>query len=222
MRVNLSTDLSIITQVLIAIVTLRGIYYKVPNEHVKLTQILRIETIVQFVELAFYIFIIRKLAVGEMASHRYFDWVITTPIMLITIIAYFKYEESIQNNTQPKEFVEFVKSNRQNILFITICNLLMLLFGYLGEIKVIDKWSSFILGFVFFILAFHNIYYNYAIHSHKGKQLFYIITVVWSLYGFAFILSPVPKNNAFNILDIFAKNIFGLYLYYKVRDVRVV
>ena len=39
------------------------------------------------------------------------------------------------------------------------------------------------------------------------------------MYGIASILNPYNKNNMFNILDIFAKNFFGLYLYYKVKNI---
>ena len=91
----------------------------------------------------------------------------------------------------------------------------MLLFGYLGEIGLIDMTSSIALGFAFFAYSFYVIYKNYAIKSQSSLKLFYFILAVWSLYGIAAIFSPHHKNNTFNILDIFAKNFFGLYLYYK-------
>jgi bacteriorhodopsin len=37
--------------------------------------------------------------------------------------------------------------------------------------------------------------------------------IVWSLYGVAAILPFFIKNISYNILDIFAKNFFGLFLY---------
>ena len=36
----------------------------------------------------------------QMAGNRYMDWVITTPLMLLTSIIYFKYEEHIENNVE--------------------------------------------------------------------------------------------------------------------------
>jgi hypothetical protein len=30
-------------------------------------------------------------------------------------------------------------------------------------------------------------------------------------------LEPVSKNNMYNILDMFSKNVMGLFLYYQVR-----
>jgi len=31
------------------------------------------------------------------------------------------------------------------------------------------------------------------------------------------LLEPVSKNNIYNILDMFSKNVMGLFLYYQVR-----
>jgi bacteriorhodopsin len=155
-----------------------------------------------------------------MASIRYFDWAITTPTMLLTTIIYFKYEEYLENNEEKAlRFVDFLQDNVQNIIIIVVCNFLMLLFGYLGEIGLIDMTSSIVLGFAFFAYSFYVIYRNYAIKSKRSLNLFYFILSVWSLYGVAAIFSPHHKNNTFNILDIFAKNFFGLYLYYKALEV---
>ena len=37
---------------------------------------------------------------------------------------------------------------------------------------------------------------------------------VWSLYGVAALLGDKLKNISYNILDIFAKNFYGLFLYF--------
>jgi hypothetical protein len=95
----------------------------------------------------------------------------------------------------------------------------MLFFGYLGEIEAIDMTSSLSLGFVFFGLTFNTIYQNYAIHSKNAMKLFYFVFTVWAIYGVAALTSTTTKNNMFNILDIFAKNFFGLYLYYRITQV---
>jgi bacteriorhodopsin len=156
----------------------------------------------------------------QMASVRYFDWFITTPTMLLTTIIYFKYQEYIEKNIEsPLKFWEFLKAHKKNILTIIISNFLMLLFGYLGEIKVIDMTTSLTLGFIFFGITFNTIYENYAKNSIESKKLFNFILIVWGLYGIAAMLNPVNKNNMFNILDIFAKNFFGLYLFYKAKNI---
>jgi hypothetical protein len=218
--VEQTTNLSIIVQVLTGIVSMNGIFLTLPKQHGVLVDILKLETIVQIVELFFYVYFLRTMSqtVKGMAATRYFDWVITTPTMLLTTIIYFKYEEYIEKGSQDTlDFWEFVKGNQENIKTIFICNFLMLLFGYLGEIGAIDLWSSIVFGFLFFALAFFTIYKEYAVHSKIGRTMFNILVTVWGLYGIAAMTSDVTKNNAYNILDIFAKNFFGLYLFYKAN-----
>ena len=60
---------------------------------------------------------------------------------------------------------------------------------------------------------------NYAIKSKIGLKLFYYIFTVWSIYGIAAIMTPEIKNNMYNVLDIFAKNFFGLYLCYRISNI---
>jgi hypothetical protein len=44
--------------------------------------------------------------------------------------------------------------------------------------------------------------------------MFWYFAGVWSLYGVAAIMPYYWKNIGYNILDIFSKNFFGLYLAY--------
>ena len=217
--VHFTTNLSIVIQIITGLVSFNGIFLELPDKHKILNEILALETFVQAIELFFYIYFLRALAVKyvhKMASIRYFDWAVTTPTMLLTTIIYFKYEEYIEKAEEKAlTFWDFLQDNTQNIITIVICNFLMLLFGYLGEIGLIDMTLSIVLGFAFFAYSFYVIYRDYAIKSQNSLKLFYFILAVWSLYGLAAIFSPHHKNNTFNILDIFAKNFFGLYLYYK-------
>jgi bacteriorhodopsin len=223
-NVEFSTDLSIIVQILTGLVSMQGIFFPLPDKHLILREVLTLETVVQFVELFFYVYFLKSMAVStqlsKMAAIRYFDWFITTPTMLLTTIIFFKYEEHIDKGLETRiYFNEFLKEHKDNIITIFVCNLLMLIFGYLGEINMIDMTSSLLIGFFFFIITFYTIYKNYAIHSKRSMQLYYFILTVWGLYGVAAIMTPYNKNNMFNILDIFAKNFFGLYLYYRARQV---
>jgi bacteriorhodopsin len=222
-NVKFSTDLSIFIQILTGLVSMQGIFLQIPEKHIILREVLTLETMVQFVELFFYMYFLKPMSfttLSNMASIRYFDWIITTPTMLLTTIIYFTYEEYLEKNkSESVNFWRFLEKNKHNIITIVICNFLMLLFGYLGEINAIDMLSSLLLGFWFFGMTFYTIYINYAVHSKISKQLFNFILIIWSMYGIASILNPYNKNNMFNILDIFAKNFFGLYLYYKVKNI---
>ena len=221
--VQLTTDISIVIQFITGVVGLQGLFFNLTEKHQILKNVLTLEMIVQCIEFIFYIFFLRVMAttaLPQMAAIRYFDWIITTPTMLLTTIIFYKYEEHLEKDIEKNlEFWEFVKTNKKNIITIFICNFLMLLFGYLGEIGVIDIASSLILGFIFFGMTFYTIYKNYAIHSKNAMKLFYFIFIIWGLYGIAALMSPYTKNNMFNILDIFAKNFFGLYLFYRIKNV---
>jgi hypothetical protein len=224
--VYFSTDLSILAQIITGVIGVNGLLIKLDPQHQILSSVLGLEMIVQAIELFFYIFIIRKLPVDFMASTRYYDWLITTPTMLISSITYFKYEEYLEkqknsdnpNEYPPLEFFKFIDDNKNNIISIVICNFFMLLFGYLGEIGSVDLFSAAIFGFAFFFMCFYIIYKDYAKNSESGRNLFNILFFAWATYGFAYLFDPVYKNIIFNNLDIISKNFFGIYLYYKITQ----
>ena len=39
------------------------------------------------------------------------------------------------------------------------------------------------------------------------------------MYGIGAYMNDTYKNNTFNILDIFAKNFFSLFIYYKLQSI---
>ena len=85
---------SLIVQIVTGLVSLHGLFLTLPKKDAILTDILGLETIVQFIEAAFYIWIAyATVNVNIMASRRYIDWVITTPTMLISTIMFMKYQE---------------------------------------------------------------------------------------------------------------------------------
>jgi len=226
MDVQETTDLSIWIQIITGILSFQGILLVLPKEHQILTDILKLESFVQVIELLFYIFYLRSLAktVTGMALVRYYDWFITTPIMLLTTIMYMKYEEFMEKTPDSSvivSFGDFMEQHRNNIVKIMIANFFMLLLGYLGEKGVVDMHVSTIVGFMFFTYTFSIIYNEYAIKSEAGKKLFNFLVVVWGLYGVAFLANDELKNNSINFLDIIAKNFFGLYLFFKARAVSV-
>lgn len=219
-NVKTTTEFSIIIQILSGLIGIFGLFVTVDIQHQILNDILSIELIVQIVELIFYIYFLQTLAVtnvSNMATVRYFDWVITTPIMLLTTIIYFKYEEEMsKNNPKPILFSQFLRDNAKNIAIITLLNMLMLLFGYLGETGLGDKLTMGGLGFVAFFGAFYIIYTEYASKTNIGKILFSVLFIVWSIYGVAYGLNDITKNNLFNGLDIVSKNFFGIFLAGKI------
>ena len=221
--VEKSIKISLFVQIITTIISFDGFTMKLSDNDEILKSILGIETVVQIVEGAFYIWVMFALSdMNKMTPRRYIDWSITTPIMLLSSIIYFKYSELKENKTlKPFTLEDFYDENKENIYKIFIYNALMLFFGYMGESNIIDKRLSIPIGFFFFYKTFSLIYNEYAIHSEIGNKLFKVLLILWSLYGVSAMLPVKEKNLCYNILDIFAKNFYGLYIYYRIRQLRV-
>jgi bacteriorhodopsin len=116
-----------------------------------------------------------------------------------------------------------MKKYKNIFIKIAIYNALMLLFGYLGEIEILNIWLSTSIGFVFFYLAFEQIYTNFVKNSpsKENKMLFTFLFIVWGLYGVAAVLPLVPKNIGYNFLDLISKNFYGIYIYFKIMKVAI-
>ena len=207
---------SLILQIITGLIPLQGLFIKLEEKDAILSDILTLETTVQFIELLFYVWIaFSVMNIKKMAARRYIDWVITTPTMLLSTIMFMKYQERKERGeleSKPLKTMEFIKENKDQILKLFGFNFLMLAFGYLGEVNTISKYIAIPIGFGFFYKAFELIYNNYAATTTIGKQLFTFLVSVWSLYGVAAIMSPNVKNVSYNLLDIVAKNFYGLYI----------
>jgi bacteriorhodopsin len=129
---------------------------------------------------------------------RYIDWTITTPLILLALVLFYNRKEN--------------SVNYKCYGIVIILNWLMLLFGYLGERKVMSSFLGLFIGFVFFAAM---LIYLYMFLIPKGSSLvvFIIFSVIWSLYGVAYLLEEEEKNIAYNILDITSKAVFGVVLW---------
>ena len=66
-----------------------------PKEHEILQSILATETIVQFIEAVFYTWLAYGIyKMKDVTSTRYFDWMITTPLMLLATITVFNLRKN--------------------------------------------------------------------------------------------------------------------------------
>jgi bacteriorhodopsin len=175
-----------------------------------------LEVIVQFIEGSFYIYWFKNFTdIVNITPNRYFDWVITTPTMLITLIFYLIFLKYKDNNISYKlNFFELFNQEFYTIIIILLLNWLMLLFGYLGEINLLPVLLGVFLGFIPFLIYYYIIYKKYALLSNKGLNIFFYFFIVWSLYGIVAVLPYNIKNMCYNILDLFAKNFFGIFLTY--------
>ena len=208
--------ISVIVQIITGIVEVYTLFIKTPVEFLLLRQLLILEVSVQFIEGMFYFWLVYNFnTVTDVTPKRYIDWLITTPTMLVTLILYLIYlRHREKDDTASLEFFTLLSDNSTVITNVVYLNLLMLIFGYLGEKKIIPTYTGVILGFIPFLIYYFLIYINYAIFSKTGLLIFWYFFFFWSLYGIAAILPYYMKNTLYNILDLFSKNFFGIFLSY--------
>ena len=208
--------ISIVVQIITGIIEIGAFFVIVPSVYSLIKQLLMIELIVQFFEGTFYLWLTYNFTkVLNVTPKRYLDWVITTPTMLITLMIYLIYlNKKEENKTNELELFTILKENSSIFIPVVLLNWLMLLFGYLGEMKTIPVLLGIFLGFIPFLIYFYMIYVNYVTQNTSGYLLFWYFFFFWSLYGIVAVLPYYVKNSFYNILDLFAKNFFGLFLSY--------
>ena len=202
---------SVLVQFMTGIIEIALLFLKVPAPFLLIKQLLFLDVVVQFIEASFYTYwLLHFRKIQDITPKRYADWMITTPTMLFTLIFYLLFLKS------PGITFEQIWGQEANtILVVLALNGLMLLFGYLGEIKALPIYWSVGAGFVPFFIYFYIIHEKYG-----GSPLFYYFFFVWLLYGVAAMLPYKEKNMSYNVLDLFAKNFFGIFLGYVLYSVK--
>ena len=218
MNIYTSLVTSVIIQVITGIIEIISLFIKVPLKFLFLKQMMLLEIFVQLIEGFFYMYWLHNFKnILNITPKRYVDWIITTPTMLINLIFYLIFLQHKDNNTSDKlNFFKLFNKEFDTIITVLILNWLMLLFGYLGEISVIPILLGVLLGFIPFLIYYYIIYKKYALLSNDGYQIFFYFLFFWSLYGIVAILPYKIKNTCYNILDLFSKNFFGLFLTYLI------
>jgi len=218
--INLNVYTSLVTSVIIQVITgiieISSLFIKVPLKFSFLKQIMLLEIFVQFIEGSFYLYWLYNFKnILNITPKRYFDWIITTPTMLISLIFYLIFLEHKNNNTSNKlNFFKLFNKEFNTIITVVLLNFAMLLFGYLGETSAIPLLLGVSLGFIPFLIYYYIIYKKYALLSNDGNKIFFYFFIFWSLYGIVAVLPYKIKNTCYNILDLFSKNFFGLFLTY--------
>jgi bacteriorhodopsin len=219
---------SIVVQAVTGVIELLVLFVKTAPGMALIRQLLGLELAVQAVEGAFYVWLYLNIhRVKNITPKRYADWALTTPTMLITLIAYIVYLNSDKGNGNDSlSFGQILRENAAPIALILGLNWLMLLFGYLGEVGVIPILTGVALGFAPFIAYFYIIYERFvandANNGNNGNndttslKIYAYFLVFWSLYGIVAVLPYTLKNTIYNVLDLFAKNFFGLFLSYLI------
>jgi bacteriorhodopsin len=243
---HLSLKVSVAVQVISAVIQFFPMFMNVPPAYIILKQLLILENIVQVVQGSFYAWLVYNIKnETNITSKRYMDWVITTPIMLITLTCYIiflrttntnnKNIENMQNihdasvsdlekSQKQLDIFTILRENSGVILTIVLLNAAMLLFGYLGETNVIPISRAILIGFIPFAIYYYIIYDRFVkVNTQETTRtdttilkLFLYFVFFWSLYGIIGFLPYYIKNTLYNVIDLFSKNFFGLLLSYLI------
>ena len=125
--VKQTTHVSIGIQVITGLLGIYGLTLPVKADDTILQTVLQLELVVQAIELAFYTFFITQFSLEGFAASRYFDWFLSTPLMLFTMAIYFTYEH-LKESSKELKLAEFIQENQWILAEIVFFNFLMLLF----------------------------------------------------------------------------------------------
>lgn len=218
--VNSATKLSLAVQTITGLLGIYGLTIPVAPKDIILKQVLGLEMLVQAIEFIFYLGFLSVFNLADLTRKRYYDWFLSTPVMLFTISLYFYYVNFVDGDSDTN-IVDFTRENAKEITGFVILNAFMLLFGFLAEIGIMNRGLAFVLGTGALMGSFGIIYKSYAKFSETTQNIFWIMFGLWAMYGLAFLMPPVAKNLGYTALDIFAKNFFGIFLYYTIAQKRV-
>jgi bacteriorhodopsin len=205
--------ISLAVQFIVGVINYLALNVETKTKDELLKDLLRVELFVQIVEFIFYVWLIYsfKRLLKNITPFRYFDWFITTPLMLITLSAFLNHDGNESNRLSG-----FLSDNMGSIAKIVGLNASMLLFGLIGELGYASSYVTTALGFIPFALNFKYIKDKFLRDSDDliKNTIFYWFVFFWSLYGVFALMNHTIKNTGYNILDIFSKNFFGLFLSY--------
>jgi bacteriorhodopsin len=210
--------LSLLIQLVVGIIDFLALQIKIPENKKLFKDLLKMELGVQIIEMIFYVWMVFNFSnIANITPKRYYDWIITTPTMLITLMAFLDKEHYLG-------IMDYITKNKYDLIKVLSANMMMLLFGLMGELGYIQYQLAIVLGFIPFLYYYNEIYNKYIKDKELSlpkKGLFWFFFVVWSLYGISAFMPYILKNTMYNILDLFAKNATGLFLAYSIWNLQI-
>ena len=198
---------SLAVQVIVGTVTLAGLFVPLSKQEKEedLRLIFGLELGSQLIEFVYYLLVVCRFRT-ILTWTRYLDWVISTPIMLVSTALFFRHRRG-----QSAAGVW----NENGALWAALgLNWLMLAFGFTLEVsRALPPVLSLALGGAAFVGSFTSLARCVDGDDAVSVGLFGAMYVVWALYGVAAALNDVPKNVAYNALDVVSKNFYGVFLF---------
>jgi hypothetical protein len=231
---------SLFVQFSALVISVLGLGVPVAPENLILRSVLGMEAVVQMVEMAFYtwfgVFFRDAAAKMDIARYRYLDWFVTTPVMLLSTMMFFRFKagEKLTGDEGGEEagaaeqpglaglwgrarrmaghVTGFVRKNALPVAGVLGANAVMLACGFLGEIGRMGKAASQGLGFAAFAASFYWLHKYFAAGSSDNYKIFLPMLFIWSLYGVAARFGNTVKNTSFNLLDMVSKNFYSVFI----------
>lgn len=144
--------------------------------------------------------------------YRYIDWFLTVPLQ----ISEFYLILSVVNKIPLLLFFKLLGAA-----------ILMLIFGYLGETKIIGRFSGFTFGTFAWLYIIYEIFLGEAakIKNETTDEsvkfafdgLKYIVTIGWAIYPIGYLLKKKNMNLLYNYGDFVNKILFALIIWYSAK-----
>ena len=125
--IHTSAKYSLTAQIVTGLIDFLALQVDVPKEKKVLKQLLSFELAVQVIEGLFYTWLVLSFNnVDDITKYRYYDWLITTSLMLFTLIIYIEYLKD-----ESRSISEIYNEHKSTINTVLILNFMMLQLGYL-------------------------------------------------------------------------------------------
>ena len=142
-------------------------------------------------------------------TYRYIDWILTVPLQLLEFYMIFK--------------IANVDVDGQWPYWITAASVAMIIFGYLGEANILNRYLAWFMGMIAWVFILFQLLGGLGNDYRKdlddqGKDTYdilkWIVVVGWSLYpiGF-FIKNERLMNGVYNIADFINKILFVIVVW---------
>ena len=195
---------SLAVQVTVGAVTLAGLFVPLPKQdQEELRLIFGLELGSQLVEFVYYLFVVCRFRT-ILTWTRYLDWVVSTPVMLVSTALFFRHRRG-----------QSAAGVWDEALWVALgLNWLMLAFGFALEVsRALPPFLALAAGGAAFVGSFTSLARFVDGDDAVSVGLFGTMYVVWALYGVAAAFDDVPKNVAYNALDVVSKNFYGVFLF---------
>ena len=164
---------------------------------------------------ASHYFYMRKIWVNSKSSpivYRYIDWILTVPLQITEFYLILSVARKI-----PK------------FLFYKLlgASIIMIMFGFLGETKQINRSFAFIIAMIAWLYILYEIFYGEAAKIKEKTDdksiifafdaLKYIISLGWVIYPIGYLLSKNYMNLVYNFGDLVNKILFALIIWYAAK-----